>query len=55
MPSLFFIIMIADIDENMNISISRLFADDTKVSAIIRSQEDRATAAGSQYDIQLGR
>merc|ERR1711874_608319 len=40
LASLFFIIMIADIDENMKISISRLFADDTKVSAVIRSQED---------------
>ena len=32
--------MIADIDENMKISISRLFADDTKISAKIRTQED---------------
>ena len=31
--------MIADIDENMKISIGRLFADDAKVSAKIRTQE----------------
>ena len=40
LASLFFIIMIADIDQNLENSISRLFADDTKVSAKIRSQED---------------
>ena len=33
LASLFFIIMIADIDENLKISISRLFADDTKVDS----------------------
>ena len=31
--------MIADIDKNMKISVSRLFADDTKVSTKIRNQE----------------
>ena len=40
LASLFFIIMIADIDQDLENSISRLFADDTKVSAKIRSQED---------------
>ena len=40
LASLFFIIMIADIDNNLKISISRLFADDTKVSAKIKTQED---------------
>ena len=37
--------MIADIDENMMIIISRLFADYTNVGTKIRIQEDRATAA----------
>ena len=32
--------MVADIDQNLNISISRLFTDDTKVSAKIKTQED---------------
>ena len=32
--------MIADIDQNLKDSVSRLFADDTKVSAKIRTQED---------------
>ena len=40
LASLFFIIMIEDIDNNLKISISRLFADDTKVSAKIKTQED---------------
>merc|ERR1712240_568429 len=40
LASLFFIIMIADIDNNLKISISRLFADDTKVSTKIKTQED---------------
>ena len=40
LASLFFIIMIADIDQNLKDSVSRLFADDTKVSAKIRTQED---------------
>ena len=40
LASLFFIIMIADIDQNLKNSVSRLFADDTKVSAKIRTQED---------------
>ena len=33
LASLYFIIMIADIDNNLKISISRLFADNKKVSA----------------------
>ena len=32
--------MIADIDQNLENSVSRLFADDTKVSAKIKTQED---------------
>merc|ERR1711962_208209 len=40
LASLFFIIMIADIDQNLKNSVSRLFTDDTKVSAKIRTQED---------------
>ena len=40
LSSLFFIIMIADIDDNLKISISRLFADDTKISAKIKTKED---------------
>ena len=40
LASLFFIIMIADIDQNLKDSVSRLYAGDTKVSAKIRIQED---------------
>ena len=40
LASIFFIIMISDIDENLRNSIIRLFADDTKVSAKIRTEED---------------
>jgi len=40
LASLFFIVMIADINQNLENSISRLFADDTKVSTKIKSQED---------------
>ena len=40
LASILFIIMISDIDEELKNSISRLFADDTKVSAKIRSHED---------------
>ncbi len=32
--------MISDIDDNLRNSISRLFADDTKISAKIRKFED---------------
>ena len=39
LTSLFFIIMIADIDQNLENSVSRLFADDTKVSVKIKTQE----------------
>ena len=35
-----FINFIADIDKNLENSISRLFANDTKVSAKIKSQDD---------------
>ena len=37
---LFFIIIIADIDQNLENSVSRLFADDTKVNAKIETQDD---------------
>ena len=40
LASIFFIIMISDIDENLKYSIVRLFADDTRVSAKIRTKED---------------
>merc|ERR1711867_354501 len=40
LASLFFIIMISDIDDNILGSIVRLFADDTKVSAKIRNEGD---------------
>ena len=40
LASLFFIVMIADIDQNLENSVSRLFADDTKVSAKIKTKED---------------
>ena len=33
--------MIADIDQNLEHSVSRLFADDTKLSAKIKTQEDK--------------
>ena len=38
---IFFIIMILDIDEYLKNSIVRLFADDTRVSAKIRTKEDK--------------
>ena len=37
LASLLFIIMIADIDQNLEYSVSRLFADDTKVNAKIKN------------------
>ena len=40
LASIFFIIMISDIDKNLKNSIVRLFADDTRVSSKIRSKED---------------
>ncbi|MCP4252991.1 MAG: hypothetical protein GY775_06210, partial [Candidatus Scalindua sp.] len=40
LASILFIIMISDIDDNLRNSISRLFADDTKVSAKIRTFGD---------------
>ena len=40
LASIFFIIMISDIDENLKNSIVRIFADDTRVSAKIRTKED---------------
>ena len=40
LASILFIIMISDIDDDLKNSISRLFADDTKVSAKIRTYED---------------
>ena len=40
LASLFFIIMIANIDQHLDNTISRLFDNDTKVSGKINSQED---------------
>jgi retron-type reverse transcriptase len=40
LASILFIIMISDLDEDLKNSIIRLFADDTKVSAKIRSERD---------------
>ena len=40
LASIFFVIMISDIDENLKNSVVRLFADDTRVSAKIRTKED---------------
>ena len=40
LASLFSIIMISDIDDNILGSIVQLFADDTKVSAKIRNEGD---------------
>ena len=40
LASIFFIIMISDIDENLKNSVVRLFADDTRISAKIRTKED---------------
>ena len=40
LASIFFIIMISDIDENLRNSIIRLFTNDTKVNAKIRTEED---------------
>ena len=40
LAAIFFIIMIPDIDQNLENSISRLLANDTKVSAGIKSQDD---------------
>ena len=36
----FFMTVIADIDNNLEINISRLFADDTKVRPKMKTQED---------------
>ena len=47
--------MIADIDESMKNIICRVFADDTKVSAKIRKQEDtESTITRPQYNLQMG-
>ena len=40
LASIFFIIMIPNIDQNLENSISRLFANDTKVNAKIKSQDE---------------
>ena len=40
LASILFIIMISDIDESLKSSIVRLFADDTRMSAKIRTKED---------------
>ena len=41
LASIFFIIMISCIDENLKNSIVRLFADDTRASAKIRTKEEK--------------
>ena len=52
LASIFFIIMISDIDENLKNSIVRLFADDTRVSAKIRKKRGHGVAsAGSGRSI----
>ena len=40
LASILFIIMISDIDESLKSSIVRLLADDTRMSAKIRTKED---------------
>merc|ERR1711915_116982 len=50
LASLFFIIMISDIDDNILGSIVRLFADDTKVSAKIKNEGDTETL---QHDLDV--
>ena len=40
LAALLFIIMISDIDENIKESIIRCFADDTRTSKIIRTDDD---------------
>ena len=40
LSSIFFIIIISDIDENLKNSIVELYAEDTRVSAKIRTKED---------------
>ena len=40
LASLFFITMMADVDQNLENSVSRLFADDTKVNIKIKTQGD---------------
>ncbi len=50
-----FIIMISDIDDNLRNRINRLFADDTKVSAKIRTFDDRVASTRSKYNLQMGR
>ena len=45
LASLFFFIMISDIDDNILSSIVRLFADDTQVSAKIKNEGDSDSKA----------
>ena len=49
LASILFIIMISDIDENLKSSIVGLFADDTRMSAKIRSKEDEELL---QHDLE---
>ncbi|CAL4120396.1 unnamed protein product [Meganyctiphanes norvegica] len=41
LAAVLFIIMISDVDENVKSSIVRLFADDTRISRKITSEEDK--------------
>ncbi|CAL4259782.1 unnamed protein product, partial [Meganyctiphanes norvegica] len=41
LAAVLFIIMISDVDENIKSSIVRLFADDTRISRKITSEEDK--------------
>ena len=50
LAALLFIIMISDIDENIKEAIIRCFADDTRVSKRIKSEEDRNKM---QKDLEL--
>ena len=49
LASILFIIMISDIDESLKSSIVRLFADDTRMSAKIRTKEDEELL---QHDLE---
>ena len=55
LAALLFIIMISDIDENIKEAIIRCFADDTRVSKRIKSEEDKQNAQGPRVSIQMGK
>ena len=50
LAALLFVIMISDIDEKVKNSIIRCFADDTKISSKIKSEEDKVLL---QKDLQI--